>query len=259
MQSERGRVKRGRIREIYSTIQGEGLFIGERQIFVRFLGCNLSCLFCDTVASRVKKSTCWIEKTPGLRDFYWKNNPLSLEDILEAINKLGKFSGFHHSISLTGGEPLLQADFLRDLTEKLKERGFRIYLETNGTLVRSLKKVIDNLDIIAMDWKLPSSTGLRSFKKEHFHFLRLAYEYKKEVFVKTVITYQSLPKEVEEMVSLVREIDSRIPLVLQPVTPAGRVRARVPIFLLHRLQEEAKQKLELVRVIPQTQKLLGEA
>ena len=41
--------------ELFSSIQGEGPFIGERHFFIRFSGCHRKCIFCDTNVKRTKK------------------------------------------------------------------------------------------------------------------------------------------------------------------------------------------------------------
>jgi 7-carboxy-7-deazaguanine synthase len=55
--------------EIFSAIQGEGINVGTRQIFVRFGGCDLRCHYCDSQHTWQKQPTCSIEQTPGERDF----------------------------------------------------------------------------------------------------------------------------------------------------------------------------------------------
>ena len=157
----RSRTK-GKIVEIFHSIQGEGLYVGAPQIFVRFYGCNLNCKFCDTKLTRFDKYS----------------------DI-EAFEALLSFRDKFHSVCFTGGEPLLQKDFLKKVSTLIKQKGLVVYLETNGTLFNELSDIIDYVDIVAMDWKLSSSTGLRDFKEEHTEFLRIALE--KDVFVKIVI------------------------------------------------------------------------
>lgn len=246
----------GNLFEISSAIQGEGLLVGERQIFVRFLGCNLSCRFCDTPASKGKDRYCRIERRPGFRDFLRAKNPVGVDKVIEAMDFLKGWGDLHHSVSLTGGEPLLQPDFLGSLARELHRMGWKIYLETNGTLPTHLEGCIDLIDIISMDWKLPSSTGQRDYSREHLGFLRVAKD--KGVFVKAVITSETKPIEVERALWMIERTDADIPLVLQPVTPHGSVRKRPsPAFLLQ-LQSIAKSRLRNVRVIPQTHKLMGQ-
>ena len=142
---------KGKISEIFDSIQGEGLYLGERQIFVRFFGCNLGCKFCDTKPGR------FIEYEP--------------QELLEEIKLYPKDC---HSISFTGGEPLVQKDFLKEVLGLTKKQGYINYLETNGTLSDALNEVIEYLDIVAMDLKLPSSTGLEYFWEAHSKFLKIA-------------------------------------------------------------------------------------
>ncbi|PLX95348.1 MAG: 7-carboxy-7-deazaguanine synthase QueE, partial [Desulfuromonas sp.] len=63
--------------ELFSSIQGEGVFLGERQAFLRLAGCNLDCAYCDTPF--VPTSHCRVEETPGSGVFYDLPNPLSRE------------------------------------------------------------------------------------------------------------------------------------------------------------------------------------
>ncbi|MFA5090789.1 MAG: 7-carboxy-7-deazaguanine synthase QueE [Candidatus Omnitrophota bacterium] len=182
---------KGRINEIFESLQGEGIYLGEKQIFVRFFGCNLGCKFCDTRLSSFK------EMTPK-----------------ELIFEIKKYSGPHHSISFTGGEPLLQKDFLKEVLPLTYKEGYKNYLETNGTLPDELAEVIDYIDIVAMDLKLPSSTGLYGFWKQHRKFLEIAS--RKEVFLKAVICHDTCSIDLVEGLKLIKEVNEYALLVLQP-------------------------------------------
>jgi len=234
--------------EIFNSIQGEGLYVGERQTFVRFAGCNISCQYCDSENALQIPKEFSVETDSGQGKGQKFTNPASLDQLI----KLVEVFGHEFPLCLTGGEPLLQVDFLRNFLPKIKQRK---YLETNGTLPDHLAEVIELVDVVAMDIKLASATGLSSYEKEHRKFLETAYL--KEVFVKIVFTKESKIKEIDEAARMIADVDEKIPLILQPVTPHGAIKHRpLPeqIFAFHNV---ARRKLKTVRVIPQVHKLLG--
>jgi organic radical activating enzyme len=208
--------------------------VGVPQIFIRFNQCNLSCEYCDTPIN-----------TLGI--------PLQgLEEVLENVNRLYQ-PNYFHSFSLTGGEPLVYTVFLKKLIPELKKIIPLAYLETNGVLVDSLNGLIDQVDIIAMDMKLPSALNGQQYWMAHRRFLQIARQ--KEVFVKVVITEKSLFEEWQKAVQLVSEISDSIPMVLQPATaPSGAL--RVTIEPLLDWQKWAKGYLKDVRIVPQVHKFM---
>ena len=90
------------------------------------------------------------------------------------------------------------------------------YLETNGILYQELAEIIDDIDIIAMDIKLPSSTKEKPYWQEHAEFLKLAR--RKDVFLKAVITVDTTPDDVAKAVDLVTSVAPEVLLILQPNT-----------------------------------------
>jgi organic radical activating enzyme len=186
-------MSKGRINEIFDSVQGEGIYLGERQIFVRFYGCNLSCSFCDTKLDR-----------------FTDYDP---QELLKEIMLHGGPEDFH-SVSFTGGEPLLQKDFLKEAMMLVREKGYRVYLETNGTLPGELADVIECVDVVAMDIKLPSSTDMGALWGMHKRFLEIAA--RKEVFIKVIICESTTDDEVRRAIELVREITPGAMVVLQP-------------------------------------------
>lgn len=242
--------------EIFNSIQGEGLYVGERQTFIRFAGCNLTCQYCDSPQALVVPKEFKVEVTPGKKNFKQFKNPATIPQLIELAAAYQRPRNVSHSISLTGGEPLLQVDFLKNFLPELKEEiKLPIYLETNGVLPDHLAEVIELVDIIALDIKLPSATGLSPYWKEHKKALETAFM--KEVFVKIVFTRESKVKEFDEAVSLIASVDEKIPLVLQPVTPHGPIKHRPNPDQIMAFHNVAKRKLKTVKVIPQVHKFLA--
>lgn len=182
---------KGKISEIFESVQGEGLYFGHKQLFIRFFGCGLNCKFCDT------KPDSYVE--------------YEVEELFEKIKSNNNYPRF---LSFTGGEPLAQKDFLKSVSKLTKEHGFMNYLDSNGVMADELKEVIEFIDVIAMDLKLPSSTGMDDFWQEHRRFLRVASE--KEVFLKAVICEDTLKEDFKKAVDLVKETAVGTVLVLQP-------------------------------------------
>jgi 7-carboxy-7-deazaguanine synthase len=240
--------------ECFSSIQGEGVLVGLRQAFLRFAGCNLDCSFCDTPGTASIPEECLLELTPGRRDFITVPNPVSCERVLALIESwtVGR-PGIHHSISVTGGEPLLHGAFLLEWLPELRKL-LPIYLETNGTLPGALAPLIPHLDYIGMDIKLPSSTGCRELWAEHEEFLKIAAGTK--VFVKVVVDRSTEDWEVVRSCAMIAAVDPGIPLILQPMTmPDGSI----PLTPLRMLEfQELASRLKEVRVIPQTHKFMGQ-
>jgi organic radical activating enzyme len=235
--------------EIMESIQGEGLLVGTRQVFLRFTGCNLRCIYCDTPASFKPLPYCKVAKLVG-KDGGWEQvpNPFSLEQILEQLNKYDS-----KWVSLTGGEPLLWAEFIKPLGAALKSKGYKLLLETNGTLHEKLEECLPFIDMISMDFKLSSATGINC-AKEHARFLLVSDN--KPIYIKIVIDSKANTSEIEEAVEIISAYNPNIPVILQPVTPIGDILAPGLEKLLD-IQKLCLIKLADVRIIPQMHKIMG--
>jgi 7-carboxy-7-deazaguanine synthase len=149
------------VKEIFYTLQGEGLQAGKPAVFCRFSGCNLwsgreadrasaVCRFCDT-------------------DFVGTDGTLGakyptadgLADLILSLWPMGEDR--HRLVVMTGGEPLLQLDAA--LIDALHARGFRVAVETNGTITAPE----------GIDWICVSPKAGSAWVQTHGHELKLVY------------------------------------------------------------------------------------
>ena len=223
--------------EIFSSVQGEGKYIGCRQVFIRLADCNLKCAYCDTNFARA--DFCNVESSAGSMKFTKIKNPVTAAQVSEIVKNFCEQVPTH-SISFTGGEPLLNSAFIFEVATVLKK------------LYEELEKILCVIDIISMDIKFPSVTGKNLFA-EHKKFLQVAQE--KDLYVKVVISRETSLEEFLTAVELVAEISPSILFVIQPVTPVNGVQAASPGKILE-FQNLALKKLRDVRVIPQSHKLI---
>jgi len=241
--------------EIFASAQGEGPWVGAETIFVRFGGCNLRCGWCDSPKTWLASAACRIEDAPGSERFSNVANPVPIDVVDRALATLAPVgAGF---VSLTGGEPLLQPQAVRAVAERARARGLRSYLETDGLEIEALRSVVDAIDFVSMDWKLASDVAWadredhRNFASIHSEFLALSHA-ESEVYVKVVVTPNTRDAELDAVCDGVRSVAQDVPLVLQPVTPFGRIRERPSAGQILGWQRRCAEKLDDVRIIPQT-------
>ncbi len=237
----------GYLSEIFLSFQGEGTQAGRRQLFIRLAGCNLRCRYCDTPDS--------LERVPSFRVFGVDGiacehpNPVSARSVIEAVRPLLDAEPAVDGTSLTGGEPLLQAEFLAELLSNDCWPRPRL-LETNGMLPESLRSVLSLIDVVSMDMKLPSNSGERAFWDQHARFLSIAGD---KAYVKVLVDAGTDLDDVDRAAALV---GSRAAVFLQPITaPDGRV--DVSPDDLRRFFGTARRHVADVRVLPQTHKILA--
>ena len=131
------------VNECFLTLQGEGVQTGRRAVFLRFAGCNLwsgreqdrataQCNFCDTD----------FVGTDGAGGGKFADAQVLADRVLETWDEGGE----GRLVVITGGEPMLQLD--GDLVDALHERGFRVAVESNGTL-----PAVDGIDWLCVSPK----------------------------------------------------------------------------------------------------------
>ena len=227
------------INEVFSSIQGEGTLIGRRQVFVRFSGCNLDCNYCDTSKSR----------DPQL------GNLISTEQLFNQVNKI--ITPDFHSISFTGGEPLLQADFIKNF---LEEHEFKSLLETNGSLPHELQKISELLDYVSLDIKLPEHEASKNWDDLidlELESIKLLRDKEINTYCKVVV----MPGTKVDMIGYIAskiadEVQnaSKLSMVIQPVSPLDLwVDGTHKLF---EISEEAGKYMDVL-TIPQVHKLLN--
>lgn len=235
--------------EIFTSYQGEGLYAGVRQLFIRFAICHMRCIYCDTPESWTAARYYRVERRPHSGEFDAFENPATTERLLEHVDRALAHGLEYHSAGITGGEPLAHAAFLERFLPKLRER-LPVYLETSGTLSNALGRIASWVDYFALDIKPPSTPGVRADWDDIQRCLSIA---RGRGFVKIVVMADT-PTE-DEVRRAHAIMPPEMPLVLMPVTPVNA--ASVPpggerLQQLRRLCEKRN-----VYVIPQIHRLAG--
>lgn len=185
-----------KLNSIFQSIQGEGRFQGYPSDFIRFFGCNLNCVYCDT------------KYTLSGDSFYFATP----EEAAAKLNKTGVFD-----LCVTGGEPMCQEDELLKFLLLLSNK--RVSLETNGSLeleplycAFSAAKTDSQL-YFSTDWKTPAS-GNPVFDESNIDFLRKSGA----GWIKFVVESQEDLDFVEEKLKLLDGIET----YLSPVFEQGK-------------------------------------
>ena len=240
---------RGRVVELFSSIQGEGLLAGTPQLFLRLAGCSLACPWCDTPdAMDPAGPAAFPDARGGTRP-----NPITAPDLARLLTS--RLPAPDAWIAVTGGEPLEQAPFLAELLPLLAAAGARLHLETAAVHPEEAAFILPLCHHLSLDWKLPSLCG-RDWRPRHRAFLDQVPRQGEQAAVKVVLTGDT---PFTEIVEAARETAARLPaatLVLQPLAttagpdPAALAHALDLLPRLHPLHPN-------LRLLPQLHKLLA--
>jgi len=205
-----------RVSEIFGpTLQGEGPSTGRRCGFVRLGGCNLDCSWCDT-----PYTWDWSRYRPEE-----ELRRMTVDEVVGAVEAMDV-----DMLVITGGEPLLQGRALLALVSAARERGWRVEVETNGT-VAPPAALVAHVDAFNVSPKLANS-GVAETRRIRPAALRALRDTRRAVFKFVVTT----PAELDE----VAELAARHRLEPVYVMPEGTTRE----VILGRMRELAGPALE---------------
>ncbi len=253
--------------EVFHSVQGEGRFVGVPMAFLRVATCPLRCLYCDTPNSYDAPARFPVKLSVREQQ---EPNPVGAERAAELVRQVLQASepgAKTNRLSITGGEPLVFPEFVRELGRRVRQRGTRVHLETAAVHPDALAACIDQVDHLSADYKLPETLGAparpelalapgRHFGALHRRCCEIAIQRGASVDVKIVLTDRVTDDGVEQALAELQPVREKVVLVLQPVTPFGAVSRPVPRGDLLRYLAHAQRALFDVRVLPQVHKTL---
>ena len=147
-----------KINEIFLSIDGEGIRSGLPTVFIRKVGCNCRCSYCDT--------------TYSFDDDAGKN--MAVDDIVKEVERI---CGGTKNVTFTGGEPLFYADpkeeaECKQLLQDLKGLRYQVNVETNGSIdLKQWERSVKPQGFFTMDWKCMSSKMTNKMVESNLEFL----------------------------------------------------------------------------------------
>lgn len=202
-----------RVNEIFGqTFQGEGQTMGKLSAFVRLSGCNLTCSWCDT-----PYTWDWKGKNGKVYNAKEETVGLTIDQIVGQITDNIQLPKGSHVV-ITGGEPLLQQTKLLVLLKELKKLGYKIELETNGTINVRNNEFFKYVDFVNCSPKL-SNAGMSletTIKNETIQQIK---KYSKSYIFKFVIQTEHDLVEVDNIVS-----KNKLPKEKIWIMPEGKTR-----------------------------------
>lgn len=165
--------------ETFGLVDGPGI-----RTVIFFRGCHLRCLYCHN---------------PEM----WKMGP-SNYTVEELLNKVRRnkpyFKRNNGGVTLSGGEPLLQVDFLLEFCKKLKEEKIHIALDTAGVGTGKYKEILELVDLVIFDVKYATTEGYLTLTKqkqtESERFLNALNESGKPVWIRQVIVPNMMDNQI---------------------------------------------------------------
>lgn len=184
-----------RVSEIFTSIEGEGIFVGKKTLFIRFSGCHLKCRWCDTKYALPLDS----------------GTEYQMDEIEDLI--IRELQPFTYKVNFTGGEPLLQTDAVIKLADFIKKQtNLKTYIESSCFDSELFSKVLPYIDICKIEFKTDDSKVVENEVYDNLLLneikcLELAVESNKSTYIKIVVTNST---NLESFKNLVYNISKKI-------------------------------------------------
>lgn len=186
---------RARVSEIFTSIEGEGIFVGKKTLFIRLSGCHLKCRWCDTKYALPLDS----------------GTDSQIDEIKDLIIK--ELQPFTYKVNFTGGEPLLQSEAVIELADFIKKQtNLKTYIESSCFDSELFSKVLPYIDICKIEFKTDDSKVVQDEEYDNLILneikcLELAVESNKATYIKIVVTNST---NLESFKNLVYNISMKI-------------------------------------------------
>jgi organic radical activating enzyme len=235
---------RARVSEIFTSIEGEGIFVGKKTLFIRFSGCHLKCRWCDTKYALPLDS----------------GTEYQIDEIEDLI--IRELQPFTYKVNFTGGEPLLQTDAVIKLADFIKKQtNLKTYIESSCFDSELFSKVLPYIDICKIEFKTDDSKVVEnevydSLVLNEIKCLELAVESNKTTYIKIVVTNST---NLESFKNLVYNISKKIRpsdivgFIIQP----SRGVDQPTVNKLLDTYDIVQPMFPEVRIIPQLHKEIG--
>lgn len=233
-----------RVSEIFTSIEGEGIFVGKKTLFIRLSGCHLKCRWCDTKYALPLNS--------GTEYF--------VDEIKELIFKV--LQPFTFKVNFTGGEPLLQVEAVAQLADFIKKHtNVKTYIESSCFDSERFDQILPYMDICKVEFKTEDSKIVEdnyydNLLQNEFRCLELAVQNNKTTYIKIVVTDST---NLDSFKNLVYNISRKIKpsdimgLIIQPSYGTNQP----TVDKLMDAYDIVQPMFPEVRIIPQLHKEIG--
>lgn len=271
------------VMEVFASFQGEGLYVGQPQVFLRLAGCPLRCRWCDTPGSwavRADAAPRIVRADPADErgDDETGRDGRVASPFQVALWIASAEPGEPRTVSVTGGEPLVWPEFLLALRPMIAPR--KLHLETAGGHPEALARVLDVCDHVSLDLKLasdmlapveldrpaddsgdaPPPTSERApTSSDEWALARrrcLDLVRDRDACAKVVVSGDRPARDYAELFEDVARRAPELPVFVMPVTPLAGVPAPELAQLVEVVEEARDLDLD-VRVVPQVHRAMG--
>ena len=248
----KGAIEYGVVHSVFVSVQGEGPSVGQLHLFVRFAGCDVGCEYCDTADSQSKSIPEATISYPACD--VRQRNPLPAQLLADICRKLLNENPIQ-GISLTGGEPLLQASYAREVLRCLGTPCPPVMLETSALHPELLPTLLSLVQVVSADIKLRSTRVPKADEAKAIEFIRLASS-KVKTWVKVPVDATVTTTELRRVLTMLAHAAPNVEVTIQPIEFDDRRRMLSSQELL-KLFKVVLEVRPNARLIPQVHKYLG--
>ncbi len=213
--------------ESFGLVDGPGI-----RVVIFFNGCSLRCKFCHN---------------PEM--FNMQKPNITVEELVTKIKRFKPYFKGNGGVTYSGGEPLLQIDFLIELSKALKEEDIHIALDTAGVGIGKYEEILDLVDLVILDIKHLTPNGyenLVSHKMNEFlNFVEILKKHNKDLWIRQVIV-PGIHDNQEYMEMLVTYLKT-LPNI-----------KRIEFLPFHKMGDEKYEKLGLPNPLKNTSEMDGD-
>ena len=232
-----------RIFEIFTSIEGEGIFYGTKTLFVRLAGCPFTCFYCDTKESLPLDS----------------GKEFSIEDAITEIGSQIQSNTF--KVNFTGGDPLLQHQAVALLAKNIQDRKIPTYLESSCFDVDRFNHVLPFIDYIKIEFKTRESefVDIQHYEKlisESLKCLESSINLQKITYIKIVVSSKTKITDFNNLVEnifKIRNSEKISGFIIQPTYGISEP----SLEQLMEMYDCVFPKFRDVKIVPQLHKFIG--